>query len=124
MATIQSLLTRGWYGAAAEAAASLDAAAIRAALGLGSANLDDQLAALPTAAENAAAVLTTAMTESYAADGAAPTLTQVTLAIQQVLLDFAISGTSLTVRKLDGATTAFTVTLNDAVSPTAAARTG
>jgi hypothetical protein len=40
----------------AHAAAGLDAAGVRAALGMSSANLDTQLAALPTAAENADAV--------------------------------------------------------------------
>jgi hypothetical protein len=54
----------------------LDAAGVRTAVGLASANLDTQLDALPTAAEAASAVLTTAMTESYNIDGAAPTLTQ------------------------------------------------
>jgi hypothetical protein len=43
--------------AAASYTAPLDAAATRAALGLAAANLDTQLGALPTAAENATAVL-------------------------------------------------------------------
>lgn len=68
-------------------------------------------------------ILTTQMTESYAADGDAPTLAQAIMLIQQKIGDFAISGTSLTVRQLDGATTAATYTLNDASSPTASTRT-
>jgi len=66
---------------------------------------------------------TTAMTESYAANGAAPTAIQAMYAIHQMLMDFSIGSTTYTVKKLDNATTAFVVTLNDATSPTAAART-
>jgi hypothetical protein len=104
------------------AAGSLDAAAVRDAVGLASANLDTQLGALPTAAENAAAVLTTQMTQAYAADGVAPTLAQAIFLIQQILGDFSISGTTLTIKQLDGTTTAATFTLNDASSPTSLTR--
>jgi hypothetical protein len=62
-------------------------------------------------------ILTTQMTEAYAADGAAPTLTQALMMIQQMLGDFTISGTTLTVRKVDGAATAGTYTLSDATNP-------
>ena len=133
----------------------LSAADIRTAIGLASANLDTQLAALPTAAENRAEmdsnstqlaaivadtnelqgddvpgliaalndvsvsdILTTQMTESYAADGTAPTLAQALFLIQQQLGDFEISGTTLTVRELDGSTTAATFTLDSSTSPT------
>lgn len=63
-----------------------------------------------------------AMTEAYAANGAAPTAIQALYAIHQMLMHFAITGTSLAVKKLDG-TNAFIVTLNDAADPTAASRT-
>jgi hypothetical protein len=66
---------------------------------------------------------TTAMTEAYAANGVAPTPVQAIMAMHQMLMDFGISGTSYTVKKLDNSTTAFVVTLNDATSPTGAART-
>ena len=79
-------------------------------------------AAVPTAAQNATAVLTTAMTESYAADGVAPTLAQATFLTQQAMTEAAISGTTLTVKKLDGTTTAATFTLDSAVSPTSRTR--
>lgn len=68
-------------------------------------------------------ILTTQMTESYAADGVAPTLAQGIFNIQQNLGDFVFSGTTQTVRKLDGSTTAATYTLDDATSPTAKTRT-
>lgn len=66
-----------------------------------------------------AQILTTALTESYAADGAAGTLSQVLFLIQQMLTEFAISSTTLTVKKLDGTTTAATFTLDSATTPTA-----
>ena len=63
----------------------------------------------------------TAITESYAADGDAPTL-QAILFIQQYLQERAISGTTMTVKKLDGSTAAMTFTLSDATSPTSITR--
>jgi len=68
-------------------------------------------------------ILTTQMTESYAADGAAPTLAQALMLIQQQLGDFAISGTTMTVKKVDGSTTAATFTLDSSSSPTSITRT-
>jgi hypothetical protein len=82
----------------------------------------DMVSAAPSAAAVASAVLTTAMTESYAALGAAPTLAQGIYAIQQILWDHAATGTTLTVRKLDGATTAMTGTFDDATAPTSLTR--
>lgn len=67
-------------------------------------------------------VLTTQMTESYAADGTAPTLAQALFNIQQTLGDFSITGTTITVKKLDGSTTAMTYTLDDATTPTSRTR--
>lgn len=67
-------------------------------------------------------LLTTAVTESYASDGSAPTVVQSLMMIQQILGDFAISGTTLTVKKVDGSTTAATYTLDDSASPTSLTR--
>lgn len=67
-------------------------------------------------------ILTTQMTESYAANGVAPTLAQAIFAIHQHLMNFVISGTSRTVRRLDGTTTAFVGTLNNATTPTGLSR--
>ena len=69
------------------------------------------------------ALYTRALTESYAADGAAPTIAQVLFAIQQFLQEKAASGTALTVKRLDGSTTAMTFLLNDATNPTSITRT-
>lgn len=67
-------------------------------------------------------ILSTQMTEAYAADGVAPTLAQSLLMIQQLLGDFSISGTTLTVKEIDGTTTAATYTLNHATNPTSLTR--
>lgn len=68
-------------------------------------------------------LLTTQMTESYSADGVAPTMTQALMLIQQALTEFAISGTTLTIKQLDGTTTAVVGTLDDAANPTSQTRT-
>lgn len=118
---------------------------IRAAVGLASANLDTQLDALPTNAELATAlaaaddamlaaiaalnnitaqsVLTTQMTESYAANGAQMTLAQALYSIQQTIQMFNIDGVHKTVKRLDNVTPAFTITHNSSTAPTGAART-
>lgn len=60
--------------------------------------------------------------DSYAADGAQPTIAQAILAIQQFLMERAVSGTTVTVKKPDGSTTAMTFTLDDGTNPTAITR--
>ena len=67
-------------------------------------------------------ILTTQMTEAYAANGVAPTLAQAMLAVHQYLMQFGISGTAYTVKELDNSTTAFVVTLDDANDPTSGER--
>lgn len=79
----------------------LDAAGVRTAIGLAAANLDVQLDALPTATENADALL--ARNQKGGSNGA-PT---VAAALAAGLLEFTISGSTLTVKHGDG-TTAFT----------------
>lgn len=139
-ATVSSRLASASY------TAPLDAAGVRAAVGLASANLDTQLtaiddyldteiAAIKAKTDNLpsdpadqsaveAAILaawTTVLTESYAANGAAFTPAQGLYAIHQMLMDFAISGTTISVKQLGG-TQAFAVTLDDATTPTSASR--
>lgn len=67
-------------------------------------------------------VLRTALTEGYAADGAAPTLEQFLYMVWTALSEFAISGTTITCKKLDGTTTSMTFTLDDATNPTSRTR--
>lgn len=62
---------------------------------------------------------TSALTEAYAADGAGFTLSQALYGIHQFLGEHSTSGTTWTVKKRDGSTTANTYTLNDATNPTA-----
>ena len=68
------------------------------------------------------AILQRVLTEGYNADGSAPTFEQALMGILQALTEFSISGSTLTVKKLDGSTTAMTFTLNDAVNPTSRTR--
>ena len=72
--------------------------------------------------EIAAGVLSSQLTEAYAANGVAPTLTQALLAVHQMLMDFSIAGTSVTVKQLNNSSTAFVVTLDNGVTPTATSR--
>ena len=67
-------------------------------------------------------LLTTQMTESYAADGTAPTVAQALFAIQQFLQERSTATTTVTVKKLDGSTSAMTFTLDDATTPTSITR--
>ena len=78
---------------------------------------------LPLAAVSATLDVTTSLgSESYAADGAVPTLAEALFMILQALDEFSISGTTITVKKLDGSTTAMTFTLDDADNPTSRTR--
>ena len=101
--------------------ASINAGAITASA-IGTGAVDADALASDAVTEIVTGVLTTAITEAYASVNAAPTVSQALMLIQQTLGDFSISGTTLTVRKLDG-TTAATFTLNDNTSPTAIERT-
>lgn len=67
-------------------------------------------------------LFTQQLTESYAADGAAPTVAQALMLIQQALTEFVISGTTTTIKRVDGSTTAATLTLNSATTPTGCTR--
>ncbi len=60
--------------------------------------------------------------DSYAADGTQPTIAQAVLAIQQFLMEKAVSGTTVTMKKPDGSTSAMTFTLDDANTPTSITR--
>jgi len=75
----------------------------------------------PTKAETDA-LLTTAMTEAYPTDGSTMTVAQALYLILANVSEFAISGTTLTVKKIDGSTTAATYTLDDATNPTSRTR--
>ncbi len=86
--------------------------------GLTVSNLDATVSSRSTPAQ----ILTTALTEAYAADGAAPTLAQILFQIWSTIGDFSIAGTTITCKKLDGTTTSMTFTLNDGTNPTSRTR--
>ena len=82
----------------------------------------DLIPASPATSAEVAAVLTTAMTEAYPTDGGTMTIAQALYLLRGHLGDFAISGTTLTVKKVDGSTAAATFTLDSAVTPTSITR--
>jgi len=63
-----------------------------------------------------------AMVESYPADGSAPTIAQALMLTMQSVGEVSVSGTILTVKKLDGSTTAATYTLDSSSAPTSRTR--
>ena len=69
-------------------------------------------------------VLTAQLTESYSADGVEPTLAQALYLVLQYLYERTVAGTTVTIKRLDGSTTAATQTLNDDTSPTSVTRSG
>ena len=81
----------------------------------------DEFVILPdhvhSVAEIATATLTSAMTESYRSAGVAPTLAQAAFELLAHMGDSSISGTTKTLKKIDG-TTAKTFTLDSSTAPT------
>lgn len=72
--------------------------------------------------EIAAAVNTVALVESYRANGAQGTLTQLLYEILAHLTEASIAGTTKTVKKIDHTTVAATATLDSATAPTSITR--
>lgn len=60
-----------------------------------------------------------ALTESYAALHATPTLAQLLFEVRALLAENSITGTTMTTNKIDGTTAAHTYTLNSSTAPTA-----
>lgn len=65
---------------------------------------------------------TTALTEAYAAKGAAPTPAQILFEIRGLLAELSQVTTTLTVKGIDGATAKETFTIDDASAPTSITR--
>ena len=82
----------------------------------------DNLPAAPASSGDVTGVWTTAMTESYASDGATMTPAQALYMLLSAVTEFSIAGTTITCKKLDGSTTAMTFTLNDGTNPTSRTR--
>jgi hypothetical protein len=66
--------------------------------------------------------LGTIIADSVPADGTRPTIKQALYMLVQFMVERNVSGTTVTVRKVDGSTSLFTLTLNDATSPTSITR--
>lgn len=125
-------MSAGLITAAVVATDAIDADALAAdAVAEINATVDTAIsdAALATAAGLAALnnvsvadILTTQMTESYAAQGVEPTLAQALFWLVQHLDESSISGTTKTVKELDQSTTAGTLTLDDDTNPTSITR--
>lgn len=106
--------------------------AVGSVTGLTASNLDTTVSsrlatsgytAPPSASTIASAVYTGTMTESYPTQGSTFTLAQAVYQLVQQAGQMSISGTTETVLKRDGSTTAKTFTLNDATNPTAIVET-
>jgi hypothetical protein len=82
----------------------------------------NNLSAADVNAEVVDVLLTDTIPDSYSAHGAQPTMAQALLEIRQFLQEAVVSGTTMTIRKPDGTTTAFTLTLDDASNPTSRLR--
>jgi len=65
----------------------------------------------------------TVLTQSYAAQGAEGTASQILYTIQQFLTDADISGTTMTIRQLNGSSSAYVITLDSSTTPTDKNRT-
>lgn len=82
-------------------------------------------AVIPTVTDltNKAALFQAAVPEAYPADNADASVIELLWFMKQLVSQFSISGTTYTARRKDKTTIAFTLTLNDATSPTALSRT-
>lgn len=129
---------------------TLDAAGVRTAVGLASANLDTQLTAIDdyldtevaailaavdteiativtavgtTIPNTLSGLFTTALTESYRGAGAAGSVSQYLHELIAHHGEKSIASTTMTLKKLDGSTTAKTYTLDSATTPTSVTET-
>lgn len=90
--------------------------AINANQGNGAGNYNNVTDSLE--ATDVASMWTTVLTEDYATLGAQGTAAQMMYTIQQFLTDADITGTTMTIRKRNGTTAAYTITLNSSTTPT------
>ena len=67
-------------------------------------------------------ILDDALADSVPSDGSLPTVRQALYMIVQFLYERSVSGTTVTVNKVDGSTSLLTLTLDDATSPTSITR--
>jgi hypothetical protein len=68
-------------------------------------------------------VLRTALSEGYAADGAQPTLEQMAYMLYSAVAQFAVTGTNISTKRIDGTTEAMVFTTDSSTAPTSRVRT-
>ena len=95
---------------------------VTGAVGSVSGNVDGNVTGTVGSISSPGNIFTTQMTESYAADGVAPTLAQSLFLMQSDMLEFSHSGTTKTTKQLDGTTTAATYTYDSSSAPTTKTR--
>ncbi len=86
-------------------------------------NLPSSPAAVSDVAAQIAAALTATIADSTPADGTRPSLASGVLMLVRYMLERGVSGTTMSVFKEDGTTTAYTMTLNNGVTPSLYTRT-
>lgn len=91
------------------------------AKGVGVTGFND-LSAAQINAEVVDVVSVDTIADSVAADGSRPTINQALLMVTRFLLEKQVAGTTVTVKKEDGSTTSFTLTLDSGVTPTSITR--
>lgn len=82
----------------------------------------DSITASALAAAAVDEILDDPITDSIPADGALPTIRQALYMLTQFMLERSVSGTTVTVKKVDGSTSLFTLTLSDATNPVSITR--
>jgi len=110
-AVVLPAIPANWITPAGIATNAIDADALAADA------IAEIVAAMPTA-PTVAQMWTTVLTESYRGTNAPGSAAQLLHEILQNITEFGIVGTTKTVRKFDGTTTAKTYTLNNATKPT------
>ena len=82
----------------------------------------DAIGASELAAGAVDEILDDLLSDSIPADGSLPTVRQALYMLVQFMLERSVSGTTVTVKKADGTTSLFTLTLDSATSPTSITR--
>jgi hypothetical protein len=67
-------------------------------------------------------LVTDILADSVPSDGTRPSIAQAMYMVVQFLTERSVTGTTVTVRKVDGSTALYTLTLNDGTTPTSVTR--
>lgn len=102
----------GGISAASFASGAIDSAAIAA----------DAIGSSELAASAVDEILDDPLSDSIPADGTLPTVRQALYMMTQFMFERSVTSTTVTVKKVDGSTSLFTLTLNDGTTPTSITR--